>query len=65
MFKLFEYIYIYIQSSVVITQPISAIYYINDYRKCGRISIRCWISQRHPIDRPLRPMLIVNVFEKK
>ena len=27
-------------------------YYINDYRKGGRISISCWIHKRHPIPRP-------------
>ena len=27
-------------------------YYINNYRKCGRISIRCCIHKRHPIPRP-------------
>ena len=27
-------------------------YYINNYRKYGRISTKCWIRKRHPINRP-------------
>ena len=42
----------HIQSSAVITRYDIVRYYINNHRKWGRISIRCWIYTRHVIPRP-------------
>ena len=41
-----------IQSSAVITRSIIRTHYTNVYRNRGRISIRFWIHERHPIHRP-------------
>ena len=43
-----------VQSSAVITRSNIVRYCINNHRNWGRISIRCWIHNRHPIARPGR-----------
>ena len=40
------------QSNAFITRCKIVRYYINNCRNCGRISIRCWTHQRHPIPCP-------------
>ena len=40
------------QSSAIIMQYNIVGYNINDYRKWGWISARCWIHRRHPIPGP-------------
>ena len=42
----------YIQSSASLTRSNIVRYYINNYRNWGRISIRCWIHNGHPIPHP-------------
>ena len=41
-----------IQWSAVITRSDIVRYYMNNYKKCVRISTRLWIHKRHPIPRP-------------
>ena len=42
----------HIQSSAIITQYNIIRYNIDNYKKCGRTSIRHWINKWHPIPRP-------------
>ena len=44
--------YLTIQWSAVITRSDIVRYYMNNYKKCVRISTRLWIHKRHPIPRP-------------
>ena len=58
-----------IQWSAVITRSniVRYMYYINDYRNWGRISIKCWTHKRHAIPRPhgrAMPVSFVNICEK-
>ena len=41
-----------LQLSAVITLLNIVRNHTNNYRYCGRLSIRCWIYKRHPIPRP-------------
>ena len=41
-----------IQWSAVITRSDIVRYYMNNYKKCVRMSTRLWIHKRHPIPRP-------------
>ena len=61
------YIHTYIWSSAVIIRSNIVSYYMNNYRNCGRIFIRCWICKRHPITRPnVRAMkCILWIFVRK
>ena len=42
----------HVQWSAVITRSDIVRYYMNNYKKCVRISTRLWIHKRHPIPRP-------------
>ena len=41
-----------VQWSAVITRSDIVRYYMNNYKKCIRMSTRLWIHKRHPIPRP-------------
>ena len=47
-----------IQSIAFIMRSNIVIYYINNYRNRGRISIRCWIHKWLPITRPNRRTMV-------
>ena len=42
----------WVQSSAIITRSNIVRYFMNNYRKSGTISVKCWIHKSHHVPRP-------------